>query len=309
MDDHLADGRRAPSSAGDVSTGCAAVPASGTGASVASAPWPRCGRGWPRRRRRGGRRRRTRTVGVGGLDAPAADVPGARSANGHCRSRWKMWPPGIASAASISRGPITSMQSRVEQAVLDRLVQHAVERAPRSRLAVGQRAGRVVAEQPGRHVQAEQRQRLRPGRPQVRAEDRRVGQRVAVDLARRQVGHGPGRGLAVGALQLLVALVDVERAGERLLGRHRRDRAAGQPRQQHVDLDLGALRAGAARRAPRAVGRSTVGATLAQHLAGAERAAVGRGDPSPLTVRRTATTSTPVSTLGTRVGGGGASWP
>ena len=49
-------------------------------------------------------------VGVRGLDAPAALVGGV-SANGHCRSRWKMCPPGMPRSASISSGPITSMQS------------------------------------------------------------------------------------------------------------------------------------------------------------------------------------------------------
>ena len=68
-----------------------------------------------------------------------------------------------------------------------------------------------------------------PGGPaQLGAEDRRIGQRVAVELARRQRRDPPGRSLAVGALELGVALVDVKRAGERLLGR---ERAVAGPRQ------------------------------------------------------------------------------
>ena len=132
------------------------------------------------------------------VSTPQRPSSSASSANGHCRSRWKMWPPGIPRLASISSGPITSMHAGSSEAVGDRLVEHAVERAQDRRRRRGQRAVGVVAEQPRRHVQAEQRQRLHAGGPQLGAEDRRVGQRVAVDLARRQVRHHAGRGLAVG---------------------------------------------------------------------------------------------------------------
>jgi hypothetical protein len=52
---------------------------------------------------------------------------------------------------------------------------------------------------------------------------------MAVDLARHDVGQRAGGGLRVGALELLVALVDVEGAGE---GVGRVDGGVAQPRQQ-----------------------------------------------------------------------------
>ena len=80
--------------------------------------------------------------------------------------------------------------------------------------------------------------------------------------------------LAVRRLQLGVALVDVERAGERLLRAHRRIAQARQPVQQHVDLELGALRWRIRR------GRSDqpvedVRGDVGEHLPRRDRAAVG----------------------------------
>ena len=54
---------------------------------------------------------------------------------------------------------------------------------------------------------------LTKGRDQVTAEDRRVGQGVAVDLRGRGGGEFTGRGLGVGGGELPVALGDVEGAG------------------------------------------------------------------------------------------------
>ena len=74
---------------------------------------------------------------------------------------------------------------RAQQAVLDRLGEDGVERAQR---AFNRRVlGCVVflAEQPRRHVQPEHGQRLDAGGAQLRREDARVGERMAVGLARR----------------------------------------------------------------------------------------------------------------------------
>ena len=48
-----------------------------------------------------------------------------------------------------------------------------------------------LAEEPRRQVQAEEGQRLRVARGELGPEDRAVAERVAVDLARRQVGDAP----------------------------------------------------------------------------------------------------------------------
>ena len=116
-------------------------------------------------------------------------------------------------------------------------------------------------------MQREARERLGARRLQLGAEDARVGQRVAVDLARHDLGHRPGRRLRAGALELGVALVDVEGAGE---GVGRVDGAVAQPRQpreQEVDLQLRALgRCARGRLAPQAVEHR--GRDVAQHVAG-----------------------------------------
>ena len=115
---------------------------------------------------------------------------------------------------------------RVVQAVLDRLGQHGVERAQDGPPGGVQRAVRIAVEQAGRHVQGEQREGLRALVAQAGVEDGRVAQRVAVDLAGRDIGHPAVGRLPVGRLELLVALVDVERAGEGPLGAHLPRRAA-----------------------------------------------------------------------------------
>ena len=100
---------------------------------------------------------------------PSAPTSSSCSANGHARSRWKMLPRGIASSSSRSSGVLASRHrlpsGAAQQAVLDRLGQHGVERPQRGgeRLARARRA--VALEQPRRRVEREQRQRVgRPGR-------------------------------------------------------------------------------------------------------------------------------------------------
>ena len=93
-------------------------------------------------------------------------------------------------------------------------------------------------EQPGRHVQPEEGQRLRARRRQLGAEDRRVGQRVAVDLARRHVGDAPG-GRLPWRPELLVALVVVEGARIRVGGSAARSGGRG-PRGSMMTLSRAA---------------------------------------------------------------------
>ena len=75
---------------------------------------------------------------------------------------------------------------------------------------------RVGGEQPGRGVQAEVGERVRAGRHV--AEDARVGQRVAVDLARQRVGQLAAIGRRPGGLQFRRALGEVQGPGEGDLG-------------------------------------------------------------------------------------------
>ncbi|CAM5697193.1 hypothetical protein SFUMM280S_08810 [Streptomyces fumanus] len=84
---------------------------------------------------------------------------------------------------------------------------------------------------------------------EFRAEDGGVGERVAVDLRGRDGGHPAGGGVGVGGGELGVALRHVEGAGERLPGVHLGVAQRGQPGQQHVDLELGALGGGGRRAA------------------------------------------------------------
>ena len=104
--------------------------------------------------------------------------------------------PAAPTSASRSTGLRTSRHGRAvgvaQQAVLDRLGQHAVHRGaawPRARRS-GRRPGR--REQPRGHVQAERRERVVTARAQVGAEDRVVGERVAVGLDGRHVRDPPG---------------------------------------------------------------------------------------------------------------------
>src|SRR5215218_6894079 len=72
---------------------------------------------------------------------------------------------------------------RSHDAAGDRLGEHAVQR-PQRRLEGGAAGGgRVAVEEPRRHVQSEDRHRVRAGGDERGAEDARVAQRVAVRLA------------------------------------------------------------------------------------------------------------------------------
>src|SRR5690606_19009146 len=91
----------------------------------------------------------------------------------------------------------------------------------------------------GAHVQPEVGERVHAGGGERGGEDRVVGERVAVDLAgrrARQVAQRRARGdRAVHALEVVVPLAAVQRAGER----DRRVDPAAQPRQpleHHVEL-------------------------------------------------------------------------
>ncbi|CAO0833571.1 hypothetical protein SMICM17S_13273 [Streptomyces microflavus] len=127
------------------------------------------------------------------------------------------------------------------QAVGDRLLQVGVEFGEGG-LEQGGAGGVVVGgEEPGRGVQAEEGQGLVAARGEVGAEDRGVGQRVAVDLGRRGGGEPAGRRVPVGVGQLPVPLGDVERTGEGLPGVDGPVPEAREPGEQHVHLELGAL--------------------------------------------------------------------
>ena len=79
---------------------------------------------------------------------------------------------------------------------------------------------------------------------QRRRQDGRVGQRVAVDLARKRIRQRIPGGPVMSRVELCPGLVHVERATERLLGC---DIAVAQTRQSpqhHVDFDLSARRGG-----------------------------------------------------------------
>ena len=145
-----------------------------------------------------------------------------RSANGHARSRWKMLPRGSASSSSRSSGVLASRQTlavrRAQQAVLDRLGQHGVERPQRGgeRLAV-----RAARSRSNRRAGVCRANSVSVWAVQAGPEDARIGQRVAVDLARhRRSGTRAALRLRERRLELRVGLVDVERPGERVLGRH-----------------------------------------------------------------------------------------
>ena len=129
------------------------------------------------------------TLRVRGLDAPARRPRPRRSANGHDRSRWKMLPPGMPQLAleverRLRLDAGLAVASR-QQAVGDRLGEHGVERAQRRRRAAPRARRRCRRANSRAGV-------CRPKRVSVCApaacssgpEDRRVGERVAVDLAR-----------------------------------------------------------------------------------------------------------------------------
>ena len=213
------------------------------------------------------------------VSTPHVPTSSSDSANGHARSRWKMCPRGMPSSASISGGVSASRhgvpsgaRSRQSSSGSD---QRRVERAERGVDSAA--LGAVVGEQPRRHVQPEQRERLHPPGPQLVRQDARIGQRVAVDLARRHGRDATGAGLGVGDRQLLIALVDVKRPRERFL--RAGSRHARQALEQHVDLELGSLR-GLARRGLAEQPAEHVRCDAGEHVPGAMGTPVGARDLS-----------------------------
>ena len=91
-------------------------------------------------------------------------------------------------------------------------------------------------------MQAEEREGLGTRRAKLLGQDRRVGERVAVDLAGRFVGDHAVAGLPERERDLRGPLVDVERPGEGLFRRDPGVAEAREPPHEHVDLQLGALR-------------------------------------------------------------------
>ena len=183
-------------------------------------------------------------VGEGGLDAPAADLGvGLRErprqvtvkdvATGHRELGLE-----LDRGAGLEAGLAMRI---VEQALLDRLGEHRVERAQRGgdRLALGR--GRVAGKQPRRHVQGEHGERLDAGGAELGTEDRRVGERMTVGLARRELRDPSARGLLKRRVELAGGLVDMKRAGERVLGAHVRIAQPWQSCEQQVELQLRAL--------------------------------------------------------------------
>ena len=176
---------------------------------VPGPPGRRCGRRGRRPRRRAGRPSRTAGRSPGRCRPPSAPracpSAAASAAQGQLRSPWKMWPPGIRRSASTSCGILASMQGRPSRVAgddrLDRVDEVLVERGDRARdrQLLALRARRRVGEQRGGQVQAEVRQRVGP--VGNLAQDRGIGQRVAVDLARQARGDLPGGGLRVGPLE------------------------------------------------------------------------------------------------------------
>ena len=123
-----------------------------------------------------------------------------------------------------------------EDAVHQRLREVYVDRGDRASYGLITLAGPVAREQCLRHVQAEVGERVHTLTGQV-AQDRGVGERVAVELSRWVSRDRAAGGLPVGTLESGVLLGHVERAGERILGVVT-TLQPGQSGQQEVDLEL-----------------------------------------------------------------------
>ena len=175
------------------------------------------------------------------------------------------------------------------RAVEDRLGEDAVQRGQRRPKRPRARALGVGREEPRREVQREAGQGLRARGLQLGPEDRRIGQRVAVDLAWHRVGQRPAGGPRVRGVKLRIALVDVEGAEEGVRGIDGGVAQSREPREQQVDLELCALRrrrtirlqaAQAIERRRRDVGQNVLAhrdALAAARVAPAHRHAVGGG--------------------------------
>ena len=167
---------------------------------------------------------------------------------------------------------------RFVDAVRDRLRDHRIEGGLCRGEQLGARGIRIPSRQQAvRRVESEEGQRLRSRCAQVGPENRRVGERVAVDLRRERTRDAAARGDVVGPVELRHGLVDVEGSAEGRLGADGGVVEPGEPAQQHVDLDLGAFGRGVRGRVPAAradEGGEHGGSDAAQHEAPAERRCV-----------------------------------
>ena len=214
------------------------------------------------------------TLAWRGLHAPAARCP--PGAYGKARSRWKMLPPGSRRSRSRSSGVFASMHGRPSASYARQSAIGSARCASswaRVALSSSSRAASwSCREQPGGRVQPEQGQGLVAPRGQVRAEDRRVGQRVAVDLGRRRGAAAPPRRPAgTRVAKLLVALGDVEGPGERLARVDARGPAAAGSRRSSMLTFSWAPSAGGAGGSSPSRPRQLVRGGADQHVAGAPR--------------------------------------
>ena len=178
---------------------------------------------------------------------------------------------------------IGSASTRVERA----------QRAPRSPAALAPAWSR--REQPRGHVQREAGQRLRAG---ARAGRRRgcSGRSASGSRPRTAAGAGirPAGGLPRSAAASCgCSLVDVERPGERLARVDRGVAQPRQPRQQHVELELRALRRRLGRRLAQQRGRAPPARRSRARRARARAAARPSGPRRARRRCRSPVTSTP----------------
>ena len=171
-------------------------------------------------------------VGGGRSRRPSGRPPAASSANGHARSRWKMWPPGRRSSSSRSTGVLASRHGRpsASRQSSPRPARRGRRRAsaawPRRRPLA--RAVGVGAEEPRGQVQREA--ASASGRPRRAARGPgSTGPPASGSRARTgtRVGDPPGERGGVSGVELAGRLVDVEGAGERLARGRRPGRAGG----------------------------------------------------------------------------------
>ena len=133
-------------------------------------------------RRRGGRRRRTATRSRWSVSTPHVPTSSSDSANGQARSRWKMWPPRHPELG-LDLGRRERLEARAGSPRSARPARRSASaawrrpRAPWRRRRANSRAGMCSPNSVSVWTPA--------ARSSAR-QDARVGQRVAVDLARRQ---------------------------------------------------------------------------------------------------------------------------
>ena len=161
-----------------------------------------------------------------------------RPARANSRSPWKMFPPGIPTAASTSSGDEMSTQgwpftSRARQSSSGSARCNC--RAPSAASAARSRPACGSARKNGSGVCRPKSVSVAPLNP-FRIEG--IGQGMAVDLTGQHGGQRTARGDRVRGLEVPQSLLQMHGAGE---GDRRVDTRgqAGQPIQQQVDLDLG----------------------------------------------------------------------